>query len=345
VERIRDTKANQNRRESATVIAVIGAAGTIGRNVLAFLESWRVPAAARDFRLEGDEHADARDAGSLGRALTGAQVCVNCADYRLNIEVMEGALAAGCHYVDLGGLFHMTRRQLELDERFRSVGLTAVLGMGSAPGKTNLLAAGAVSRLGAEPETLEIWAATRDPAAAGHPLPITYSAQTLLDELQLRPVVLRRGELVDVEPLSGATKRDLPELGSVEGIYTLHSELATLPASFPSLQEASFRLSLSSGLIEKLLALGDERPEPYVQSPDSVAVHLVEAHGDGRSVVGASITHGGSARSTSEPAARAAAEIAAGRLSAPGVHPPETAVSAPERFLGLLDDELVWAYS
>jgi hypothetical protein len=39
VERIRDTKANQNRRESATVIAVIGAAGTIGRNVLAFLEA------------------------------------------------------------------------------------------------------------------------------------------------------------------------------------------------------------------------------------------------------------------------------------------------------------------
>jgi hypothetical protein len=215
--------------------------------------------------------------------------------------------------------------------------------MGSAPGKTNLLAAGTISRLGAEPETLEIWAATRDPAAADHPLPITYSAQTLLVELQLRPVVLRGGELIEVEPLSGAAERDLPELGTVEGIYTLHSELATLPASFPSLQEASFGLSLSPGLIEKLLALGDERPEPYVQSPASVAVHLVEAHGDERSVVGASITRGGSSRSTSEPAARAAAEIAAGELARPRVRGPESAIAEPEAFLAKLATDVRWS--
>ncbi len=319
------------------MIAVVGAAGTIGRKVLEFLESWDTPAAARDFRLEGDEHVDARDPESLERALAGAAVCVNCADYRLNLEVMEGALAAGAHYVDLGGLFHMTRRQLELDGRFREAGLTAILGMGSAPGKTNLLARMVVERLAGAPSSLEIWAATRDPAAAGHPLPITYSAQTLLDELQLRPVVLREGELVEVEPLSGEARRELPVIGEVDGIYTLHSELATLPSSFPSLREASFRLSLSPGLVEKLLALGDERPEPYVQSAESVAVHFVEADGDSA----AAITRGGSARSTAEPAARAAAELAAGRISAPGVHPPEAAVSDPEGFLGMLDTELV----
>jgi saccharopine dehydrogenase-like NADP-dependent oxidoreductase len=324
------------------VIAVVGGAGTIGRKVLEFLEGWDVPAVARDFRLEGDEHVDARDPESLERALAGADVCVNCADYRLNLEVMEGARRARCHYVDLGGLFHMTRRQLELDDGFRSSGLTAILGMGSAPGKTNLLARAAIARLGEEPRSLEVWAATRDPAAAGHAFPITYSAQTLLDELSLKPVVLRAGELVEVEPLSGSAERELPELGTVEAIYTLHSELATLPVSFPTLREASFRLSLSPGLVDKLLALGDERPEPYVQSAESVAVHLVEASGE-RSVAGATVTRGGSARSTSEPAARSAAEIAAGRLSAPGVHAPETAVDDPEAFLGMLDTELVWA--
>ena len=325
------------------MIAVIGAAGTIGRNVLELLGRWCVPAVARDSRLEGDEHVDARDQASLARALAGASVCVSCADYRLNLEVMEGALQAGCHYVDLGGLFHVTRRQLALHDRFAEAGRTAILGLGSAPGKTNLLAAAAVARLGDDPRSLEIWAATRDPAAAGHPLPITYSAQTLLDELTLRPVVVREGELVEVEPLSGAAERELPELGRVEGIYTLHSELATIPSAFPSLREASFRLSLSPGLVDKLLALGDERPEPYVQSEDSVAVHLVEARSDTGSVTGATITRGGSAKSTSEPAARGAAELDAGRLSAPGVHAPETAVSDPEGFLGMLDTETVWA--
>jgi saccharopine dehydrogenase-like NADP-dependent oxidoreductase len=320
------------------VIAVVGAGGTIGGKVCEFLDAWGVPSSRRDFRLEGDEHVDARDPSSLERALAGASVCVNCADYRLNLEVMDGALRAGCHYVDLGGLFHVTRRQLELDARFRDAGLTAVLGMGSAPGKTNLLAGAAVARLGEDPAALEIWAATRDPAAAGHPFPITYSAQTLLDELTMRPVVLRDGELTEVEPLSGSAEREVPELGRVEGMYTLHSELATLPETFPTLRDASFRLSLSPGLVDKLLALGDERPEPYAQSERSVAVHLVDVDG----VTGVAITRGGSARSTAEPPARAAVELAEGRIANPGVHPPETAVDDPEGFLGMLDTEVRW---
>ena len=100
------------------MIAVIGAAGTIGRIVVDFLEEWGVDVAPRDARLEGKEHVDARDPVSLQLALDGAAVCINCVDYRINLEVMRGALEAGAHYVDLGGLFHVTRLQLELDMSF-----------------------------------------------------------------------------------------------------------------------------------------------------------------------------------------------------------------------------------
>jgi saccharopine dehydrogenase-like NADP-dependent oxidoreductase len=326
------------------VIAVIGATGTIGRNVTAFLEGWGADVARRDFRLEGDEHVDARDAASLESALQGAVVVVNAADYRLNLDVMRSALAVGAHYVDLGGLFHVTRQQLELDGEFRDAGLTAVLGLGSAPGKTNLLAAAAARRLGRDPESMEIWAATRDPAAATHPFPAPYSVQTLRDELQMRPVVLHGGELEEVEPLSGSAEREFPEpVGRATGIYTLHSELATLPSSIPSLREGSFRLCLSPGLLDKLLALEEgELPEPYTQSPESVAVHEVDMRGGDARVVGRTVTRGGSAKSTSEPAARAALEIADGRLAAPGVRPPELATEDPEAFLALLDTEVSW---
>jgi saccharopine dehydrogenase-like NADP-dependent oxidoreductase len=326
------------------VIVIVGAIGTVGRHIAAFLDEWGADVARRDFRLEGAEHVDARDPASLRRALDGADVVVNAADYRLNLGVMRGALAAGAHYVDLGGLFHVTRQQLELDAEFRAAGLTAILGLGSAPGKTNLLAAAAARRLGRDPVSLEIWAATRDPAAAGHPFPAPYSVLTLGDELQMRPVVLRAGSLEEVEPLSGAAERDFPEpVGRARGIFTLHSELATLPASFPSLREASFRLCLSPGLLEKLLALEEgELPEPYTQSPESVAVHEVELRANGARVVGTAITRGGSAKSTSEPAARAAVELAGGRLAAPGVRPPESAIEEPEGFLAQLDTEVRW---
>jgi saccharopine dehydrogenase-like NADP-dependent oxidoreductase len=327
------------------VIAVVGASGTIGRNVAAFLDEWGRDVRRLDARLEGDEHVDASDADAVAKAIDGCAVCVNCADYRLNLAVMRGCLAAGAHYVDLGGLFHVTRKQLELDEAFERADLTAIVGMGSAPGKTNLLARAAVERLGAEPNRMEIWAATRDPAAADHPFPAPYSVQTLKDELHMRPMVVRDGRLIDVDPLSGEAERNFPQpVGRAKGIYTLHSELATLPVAYPTLEEASFRLCLSPGLLEKLLALRDgEAPEPYVQSPESVAVHVVEvANGEADTVTGLTITRGGSARSTAEPPARAAVELEDGRLSAPGVHPPEAAIQDPEAFLGLLDTEVRW---
>src|SRR5207247_2233497 len=85
-------------------------------------------------------------------------------------------------------------------------------------------------RLGADPVSMEIWAATRDPAAADHPFPAPYSVQTLRDELQKRPVVLLDGGLEEVEALSGAAEREVPDPARrVEGLFALHSEQATRP--------------------------------------------------------------------------------------------------------------------
>jgi saccharopine dehydrogenase-like NADP-dependent oxidoreductase len=252
------------------LIAVVGAAGTIGRNVARFLDGWGAPLVRRDARLEGEERVDASEADAVARVLEGCAVCVNCADYRLNLSVMRGALDAGVHYVDLGGLYHVTKQQLEFDGEFRERGLGALLGMGSAPGKTNLLAA-AAARLGEDPRSLEIWAATRDPAAADHPFPAPYSVRTLLDELQLRPVVVEEGRVIEVAPLSGQATRALPEpVGDATGIYTLHSELATLPAAFPSLQEASSPAARAAvELLEGRLSFaGVQPPEAAIPDPE-----------------------------------------------------------------------------
>ena len=50
-------------------------------------------------------------------------------------SAMEGALGAGCHYLDLGGLYHITRRQLELDDRFARRGPARRARHGRQPGQ------------------------------------------------------------------------------------------------------------------------------------------------------------------------------------------------------------------
>ena len=81
---------------------------------------------------------------------------VNSASYRINLDAMQACLDAGCHYIDLGGLYHVTGKQLELHDDFERAGLVAVLGIGSAPGKTNLMALAAVRRLGRTPESVHV---------------------------------------------------------------------------------------------------------------------------------------------------------------------------------------------
>jgi len=76
----------------------------------------------------------------LANSLDGIDVLVNSASYRVNLDAMHACLEAGCHYIDLGGLYHLTGEQLEMGPQFETAGLLALLGMGSSPGKTNVMA-------------------------------------------------------------------------------------------------------------------------------------------------------------------------------------------------------------
>src|SRR5688572_22710548 len=90
---------------------------------------------------------DVTDPGSLRRALDGAYATIASLPYRYNLDAMRGALDAGVHYIDLGGLFHVTRQQLELAAKFERSGVMAILGMGSAPGIVNVMAVLAAQEL------------------------------------------------------------------------------------------------------------------------------------------------------------------------------------------------------
>jgi len=67
----------------------------------------------------------------------------------------------------------------------------AVLGIGSSPGKTNLMAAHAVRELGEQPAAIDVAAAGRDFGLdADDRLRPPYALRTLLDELTMEPVVI-----------------------------------------------------------------------------------------------------------------------------------------------------------
>jgi lysine 6-dehydrogenase len=84
--------------------------------------------------------ADLADRTALVATLRGADACLNDTIYYAKLQVMEACLEVGVHYTDIGSLFHTTRKQLQLGDRFAEAGLSAVLGMDSAPGVPNVQA-------------------------------------------------------------------------------------------------------------------------------------------------------------------------------------------------------------
>ena len=299
-------------------------------------------------------------AGELPSVLKDVSAVAACLPYRLNLEVMEAALAAGCHYADLGGLYHVTLKQWELDERFRDAGLSAVMGIGSAPGITNVLA-----RLGAD-RLDEGSVRSIDLSEGGGAFGVPYSAETILDEFTLPAIVFEDGVQKEVPAGSGVIDWTFPEpIGTQTAMYTLHSEPATLPRTIPGVRDVRWRLALPRPVHEGfafLVLAGLASRDPVMTSAgpvvprDVLAAVLnrlsaidetdrprdrevidvrVAGRNDGDAAVYRSLASftpppeglSAGAFGTSIPVATAVRWLAEGRVPL-GVHPPETAFDA-----------------
>ena len=262
-------------------IVILGGAGIVGRVIAQDLARDDIDLKIADRDLAGAQATaqrsgkraealavDVTDAAGLGDVLRGAAVCINSTHYYFNLEVMRACLQAGVHYLDLGGLFHMTRKQLELDQAFREAGLTAVLGLGSCPGVANVQAGwlgGMLDRV----RSVKIYnGATLD---AGESLAWPYAIETILDEISQPAMVFRDGEFVEAPPLGEEEYFLFPEpIGWAKTHLSLHSEVATIPLSLAikGIQECFFKITFfgySEAALRKMqfvaqLGLADTEP-------------------------------------------------------------------------------------
>src|SRR5262245_2425435 len=114
--------------KTARRFVVLGGAGAIGRIIVRDLyesnskneiliadhDGDSARELARSYRSKRVTHgyADARYISGLTAVLRNQSVVINCTRHQFNLNVMEAALSARVHYLDLGGLFLWTRRQL-----------------------------------------------------------------------------------------------------------------------------------------------------------------------------------------------------------------------------------------
>ena len=266
-------------------IAVIGGAGMMGRITIRDLhecpevekiivadfqeeKAKKYAASFNDDRIEGC-YVDAFNIDETAKLIEKYDAVINTAEYRTNLDVMQACLKAGCHYNDLGGLFHTTLKQLKLFDDFKNAGITAVLGIGSAPGITNVLAAYGCDRLD-EVEKVRVLCANTDLTdMKGIDVFVPpYSIVTVMEEFSEESVQFIDGEYKTLPALSGVEDVIFPEpIGKHTCYHTIHSEPATLPIYYKdkNIKEVTWRLGLPPVFTEKaklLNSIGFASKEP-----------------------------------------------------------------------------------
>lgn len=283
-------------------IIVLGGAGAMGQIIVQDLADTAkdTKIIIGDFNIEGNERIaelvkrpnveaekiDIKNEEALIALLKKGQCVVNSTPYYFNVDVMKAALKAGCSYTDLGGLYHTTMKQLELNDEFKKANLTAVLGSGAAPGTTNLLAAAAAKDLD-KVELIDIACGSVDFAeASDHPFFPPYMLDTLFDEYTKDAMVFENGVAEGRNPLAMQKNIEFGDpVGTQPAIYTLHSEVATLPMTYKDkgIKNVYFRLALPRELHEKLelfVKLGFGKPEPVETAegkfhPRKILAHMI----------------------------------------------------------------------
>ena len=249
-------------------IVVLGGAGIIGRAIVRDLadDGEVKEIVVADLDLDGARKladglgrpgvsavkADVTDHAALVKLVRGAGAVINSVQYYFNLQVMKACAEARAHYIDLGGLFHTTRKQLELDGDFRKAGVVAVLGLGSCPGIANVQARAAADTFDTV-ESIRIFnGATPD---QGDSLAWAYSIQTIFDEITEAPMVFRGGQFVETAPLGEEELYRFQDPIGVSKVHlSLHSEVATLPLTYASkgIKDCFFKISFF-GYSEKAL--------------------------------------------------------------------------------------------
>ena len=200
---------------------------------------------------------DARDHESVKRVITGCEAMVNATQHFWNINVMHAAAAAGVHYTDLGGLFHISKEQLTLDDEFKKAGVTAVVCMGGAPGVTNILAAYGAAQLDTVDEAQALCGNVDHTDWSGYDGWLApYSLETLCDEFSVACPQFIDGVWHD--EIHGGEGQELIDFGQPAGLleahHTIHSEPITFVHTWggQGLRSATFKLALPAEFTEQM---------------------------------------------------------------------------------------------
>jgi len=164
--------------------------------------------AARVNRITGDKKVravgiDASREKDVTRLMKGHDGALSAVPYFLNLGLAQAAIAAGCHFADLGGNNTVVRQEIALAKKAekRNVGLAPDCGL--SPGMASILGGELVHRLDGRADALKLYVG----GLPEKPMPpfhyqLVFSVEGLINEYVEPARILRKGKLTTIEALT-----------------------------------------------------------------------------------------------------------------------------------------------
>jgi lysine 6-dehydrogenase len=175
---------------------------------------------------------DVTDGAAVAATFSGHAAVMSAIPYYYNADMARAAVAAGCHFSDLGGNTEIVLEQKKLDAEAQAKGISVIPDCGLAPGMVNILAAEGIRRLD-RAEKVKIFVGGL-PQAPEPPLnyQIVYSLEGALDYYSTPSWILRGGRPVQVDALSEVEPVEFPApVGTLEAFHT-GGGISTLPFAY-----------------------------------------------------------------------------------------------------------------
>ena len=224
--------------------------GDIGSLLLLDVDASRLDEVAATIHFENVESRviDLKDRYSVLNALRGADVLMNCTSLTLFDDVIELAVEAGVNYADL--ISEPTQAQRRA---VKESGITAISGLGSSPGLSNVLVSHAHKELTSVAE-VHIQGVTWRAIAPSQGLLDTILWE-LADDTPTRQY-FQNGRYHQTASMEGSRVARFPEpVGKQHVYFVSHTEPRTLPKHFPELEFCAMRVTWPRELMDDMRVL------------------------------------------------------------------------------------------
>jgi lysine 6-dehydrogenase len=195
---------------------------------------------------------DIKDLNSSAKIMASVDVVINEAHYELNIHAMRAAMKAGVPLIDLGGLYTMTNRQMDMHDEVEKSGILVIPGIGSDPGTSNILCRHGANKLDKVDEIHIRYGSNWSG------LTFTFAVGTILEEATRNAVVYEDFRLKEIPALSRTEDTVFRKPIGVQKTFSiLHSELATIPKFIDGVRTVTYHDSWDPKVMDKLKNLNE----------------------------------------------------------------------------------------